>query len=76
MKTAIEISQALNGKRSGDGFMVLCPAHNDKNPSLSIKMASNGKLLWKCFAGCSQEEVKNELKSLGFLESRNSRGAR
>lgn len=34
----------------------LCPAHDDRNPSLSIK-ADDDKLLLKCFAGCSTEEV-------------------
>jgi hypothetical protein len=36
--------------------MALCPAHADKNPSLSIRWA-NGRVLLKCFAGCDVEAV-------------------
>jgi len=36
--------------------MARCPAHDDKNPSLSVK-AEDGKLLLKCFAGCSVDEI-------------------
>lgn len=42
--------------RSGDGFMALCPAHADTNPSLSIRK-ENGKVLLKCFAGCTTEAI-------------------
>lgn len=36
--------------------MALCPAHDDRNPSLSIK-AEDDRLLLKCFAGCAAEEI-------------------
>lgn len=42
--------------KSENKAMALCPAHDDKNPSLSIK-AQDGKLLMKCFAGCSVDEI-------------------
>lgn len=42
--------------RSEHEAMALCPAHDDQNPSLSIK-AEDGKLLLKCFAGCTNEQV-------------------
>lgn len=37
--------------------MVRCPAHEDSNPSLSINADDGGKVLLKCHAGCSAEEV-------------------
>jgi 5S rRNA maturation endonuclease (ribonuclease M5) len=43
-------------ERSGAGYKVLCPAHADKNPSLSIT-EENGKVLLFCHAGCTQESV-------------------
>jgi hypothetical protein len=46
------------------GFMALCPAHDDRNPSLSINQTDEGTLLVKCFAGCSQEAVLDRLKAL------------
>ena len=42
--------------KSGAGYKVLCPAHADKNPSLQIT-EENGKVLFYCHAGCSQEAV-------------------
>jgi hypothetical protein len=53
----------LQGVRrlANGGYMARCPVHDDTNPSLSLR-EENGKLLWKCFAGCSQEAVQRELE--------------
>ena len=50
-----------NGLRQ---VIACCPAHDDNNPSLSITETADGKLLWHCFAGCSQEAVGRELERL------------
>jgi len=56
--------------RLSDGsWLTLCPAHPDRNPSLSLKLAGD-TLLWHCFAGCSQESVQRALQRLGLLEKR------
>ena len=34
-----------------------CPAHADRNPSLSVREASDGSVLLRCFGGCSVNEV-------------------
>jgi hypothetical protein len=34
-----------------------CPAHEDRDPSLAIREADDGRLLIYCFAGCSAAEV-------------------
>lgn len=34
-----------------------CPAHDDHNPSLSIKEGGDGTLLLKCWAGCSAQAI-------------------
>ncbi|MGI6079051.1 MAG: hypothetical protein ACOYCB_13020 [Fastidiosipilaceae bacterium] len=39
------------------GYMALCPAHADSNPSLSINQSSDGKILLKCFAGCGAKDI-------------------
>jgi hypothetical protein len=44
-----------------DYWRCLCPSHNDTNPSLDLKQ-DNGKFLYKCRAGCSQDEVGKELR--------------
>jgi AAA domain/CHC2 zinc finger len=46
---------AGNGfRKSGTGYMALCPFHADKNPSLSI---STERGCWKCHTGCGQGGV-------------------
>lgn len=68
--TADRLAQALNGRRYGDGWLAHCPAHDDKRPSLSLRTGSDGKLLWKCFAGCSQSDVYNAFVRRGLIRSK------
>ncbi len=64
--TAKDFFKRLRGiQRTPTSFMVHCPAHNDKNPSLSISDGNN-KILFHCFAGCSKESIINEFKKLGL----------
>lgn len=44
-----------------DKWMALCPAHGDRNPSLSVREIEDGKVLLKCWAGCSSEEIVSAL---------------
>lgn len=50
------LSRLQGVRRNGSGWQALCPAHADKNPSLSINVR-DGKILLHCHAGCSQEAV-------------------
>ena len=34
-----------------------CPAHDDKNPSLTISETPDGVVLLKCWAGCATQEI-------------------
>lgn len=45
------------------GFVAPCPAHEDRNPSLSISDGKDGKVLVHCHAGCDQQAVIDALKS-------------
>ena len=57
--TAEEIARSLGGKRSGNGWSMRCVAHEDARASLSVSETSDGsRVLWKCHAGCTQEEVQ------------------
>ena len=51
------IAKSLDGKRSGDGWLCHCPAHEDKRVSLSLNKSSDGKILVFCHTGCSQDAV-------------------
>ena len=44
-------------KKEGKGWTALCPAHDDKNPSLSIAEGDDGRVLLKCFTGCQVEAI-------------------
>ncbi len=46
-------------------FLACCPAHDDNNPSFSVS-DNNGKILLKCFAGCTQDQVINALRDSGL----------
>jgi putative DNA primase/helicase len=54
---AADILSLLDGvRRSGDGFIAKCPAHDDRKPSLSVTFRDNRALL-KCFSGCDTADV-------------------
>ena len=81
--TAESIANALGcgqsgctcGRPNGDGWMTHCPAHDDEHPSLSVS-ENNGKVLVKCFGGCSQDQVITALKERGLWPSGNGNQAK
>ena len=55
------ISRLNQAKESVPGkATALCPAHNDKNPSLSVKLTDQ-KIFLKCHAGCSFSAIVSAL---------------
>ncbi len=63
------IAKSLGGnkaRRTGTGWLTCCPAHDDKNPSLSIWLDSKGKLGLKCYSGCSYKSIISTIKLRGF----------
>ena len=49
----------LEGVEStADGkFVARCPAHDDHNPSLGVALGKDGRILVKCYAGCSAKSI-------------------
>ena len=49
----------LEGVEStADGkWVARCPAHDDHNPSLGVALGKDGRILVKCYAGCSAESI-------------------
>ena len=57
MKPLPAILERLQGVRqSGDGWTAICPAHEDRRPSLSINVRQ-GNILLHCHAGCAAEAI-------------------
>ena len=55
----------LDGVRSGArGWSARCPAHDDRNNSLSISLGDDGRILLHCFVGCPVTEI---VKNIGLL---------
>ncbi len=54
----LDIVGRLEGvvETSAADWVALCPAHEDRNPSLSVR-CEDGRTLIKCFAGCPTENV-------------------
>jgi len=51
------LSKLQNPRHDGSGFTACCPAHDDHKPSLRISEANDGKVLLKCWAGCSTPAI-------------------
>jgi len=63
------LARALGGRRTGSHWMAPCPTHEDRNPSLSISDADDGKVLVHCHAGCEQYVVIGELRLRGLWDN-------
>ena len=64
------IVHGLRAKRSGNGWQARCPAHDDRNPSLSLAAGSDGTIFFYCHSGCSQEAVLNALRDRSLWPER------
>jgi hypothetical protein len=63
-------------RKSGAGYTCRCPAHEDKNPSLTVSEGRGGKLLVKCQAGCGFKDIaaKLDLKEADFFPDKSKPG--
>jgi hypothetical protein len=52
------ILSRLEKVKGGRGrWTACCPHHQDKSPSLAIRLVDDGRILLHCFGGCSVDEV-------------------
>lgn len=51
-------------KQSPRGHSACCPAHDDKNPSLSIWNGDDGYYAVQCWSGCSDRDVRAAINNL------------
>ena len=68
MMSAEIIAKALGGRQAGSDWIAPCPAHDDHDPSLSIRDADYGKVLVHCHAGCEQAQVIGEIRARGLWD--------
>ncbi len=63
------IGSLKNVLKTSNGWLALCPSHDDAKRSLSVKEV-DGKILLKCFAACNVQDLVSdlgiELKDLFF----------
>lgn len=59
---AREATKRLGGSWLGGYGLARCPAHEDTRPSLSVTPGDRA-VLYKCFAGCTQDAVMAALRS-------------
>lgn len=51
------LSRFPEARKGSNGWTACCPAHKDRNPSLSIDEGNDGRALLHCHAGCSVNDV-------------------
>ena len=58
-----DLVRRLGGAWHGSSGMCRCPAHDDRTPSLSVRVGDT-RLLFKCFAGCDTRDVLRAIRLL------------
>ena len=53
--TLLQRLTKVTGRRGH--WTACCPAHEDRSPSLAITETDDGRILLKCFGGCSVQEI-------------------
>lgn len=52
------LANCKKARATGRGtWVACCPAHEDKNPSMTVRELADGMVLIHCFAGCSVESI-------------------
>jgi hypothetical protein len=60
LDAALDVLDDVSGPTADGNFRATCPAHDDHEPSLSIK-AVNGRILFHCFGGCAYTDIRNAI---------------
>lgn len=77
LRNAEEIAITLGGAKavSGGNWLCRCPAHDDREASLSVKEVG-GELLFCCHAGCDWGSLAQALKARGIEKARSDESAK
>jgi hypothetical protein len=60
-----DLVKRRGGVWTTSGGLRRCPAHDDRSPSLSVRVGSK-RLLLHCFAGCAARDVLKAFRAAGF----------
>jgi hypothetical protein len=55
------LSKLRKVKGRNGNWVACCPAHDDRNPSMTIRETPDGTILMHCFGGCSIAEIASAL---------------
>lgn len=61
MRTDELLPMLRNVKKSAGGWVACCPAHEDHRQSLGISTGTDDRILVKCYAGCTTEDIVAKL---------------
>lgn len=64
LATALELLEEVTACSEDSQWKALCPAHNDRNPSLSVGVGRGSRILLSCHAGCTYDQVHASLLNL------------
>lgn len=53
----VEAATGHQGRKAGKNIRLLCPAHDDRNPSLDVMEGRDGQPVVICRAGCTYEAI-------------------
>lgn len=55
------IAHVGSAKQTGRGWIFRCPAHADRHPSAAASVGADERILLKCWAGCTAQEITGAL---------------
>src|SRR5579859_7376119 len=55
------LAKLPSAKKSGNGWLARCPAHEDRRASLSVSEGDDGRALLNCHAGCGAAAILSAL---------------
>jgi replicative DNA helicase len=61
LATALELLKGVTGSGEDSQWKALCPAHDDRNPSLSVGVGNKHRILLSCHAGCTYNQIRGAL---------------
>lgn len=61
IREALEAAGSRTVSRGSDAFSAQCPAHEDRNPSLSVRVGDSDSVVLYCHAGCDTDSVVGAL---------------